>query len=187
MVQKIRAKPRLTPADWVYAGIDLLVEGGIAAVRIDRLASSLGVTRGSFYHHFKDREALLHEMLDYWVQKWTYSIFEEITLLDLGPATTLITLIKMVRGRNAAQYEATFRAWALHDPMAKEVVRRADEERLSFIRKLFQALGFKGLDAENRARLFLYYEMSEPAMFAEQTPEMEAALIGERHRLLTVR
>lgn len=180
-----RAKPRLTPADWVNAGIDLLVEGGVAAVSIDRIAKDLGVTRGSFYHHFKDRETLLTEMLEYWVQKWTYRIFEEITLLDLDPATTLITLIKMIRGKNAALYEATFRAWALHDPIAREVVCRVDNERLSVVRELFNALGFKGLDAENRARLFLYYEMSEPTMFAEQTPEKETALIKKRHQLLT--
>jgi hypothetical protein len=47
------------------------------------------------------------------------------------------------------------------------------------------ALGFEGLDAENRARLFLYYEISEPSMFAAQSAKLADQLIRERHALLT--
>jgi len=44
---------------------------------------------------------------------------------------------------------------------------------------------FEGLEAENRARLFLNYEMAAPAMFASLTPELDEQLIVERHRFLT--
>ena len=74
-----------------------------------------------------------------------------------------------------------------HDEKARDYVARADEIRLEYIRSLFAAHGFQGLDAENRARLYLYYEMGEPAVFAEQSAETEDALIRRRIDLLTRR
>jgi AcrR family transcriptional regulator len=49
---------QLDAAAWVEAALDALAEGGVDAVRVDPLAKRLGVTRGSFYWHFKDRAAL---------------------------------------------------------------------------------------------------------------------------------
>ena len=185
MQQQSKPNPRLTQLDWVNAGIEMLADEGIGAVKIERLASMLGVTRGSFYHHFRDREELLRKMLDHWAQRWTYSIRDEISVLDLEPATALLALMKAIRSKKAASFDAPFRAWALHDPLALEIIKRVDEERLGFIGQWFEALGFEDLDAENRARLFLYYEMSEPMMFAEQSAEIEQQLVVKRHRFLT--
>ena len=75
----------------------------------------------------------------------------------------------------------------MHDPVAREVVSQVDEARLGFIRSQFEAIGFEGLEAENRARLFLYYEAAAPAMFFNKTKEQDEALLVERHLLLTTR
>jgi hypothetical protein len=57
--------------------------------------------------------------------------------------------------------------------MVREIVKETDKIRLDFIRKQFEKIGFKGLDLENRSRLFLYYSMTEPAFF-EPTDEKAA-------------
>ena len=185
MSKNRRPKPRLTRQDWIDAAIQLLVEAGIGAVSVDRLAADLGITRGSFYHHFSDREDLLRSMLDHWAERWTYAVREQIAALGLDPSTTLLVLMKMIRSERASDYDAPFRAWALHDPLARETVRKVDEVRMAFIQSQFEALGFTGPDAENRARLYLYYEMAAPAMFAGPSPEREEQLLVERHRFLT--
>jgi hypothetical protein len=97
----------------------------------------------------------------------------------------LIALIRIIRSNRAAEYDAPFRAWALHDPLAREVLLQVDEVRLETIKTQFEGLGFTDLDAENRARLFLYYEIAAPALFAELSPEQEEKLLVERHRFLT--
>ncbi len=51
---------------WIQEGLQALAAGGPDAVRIDPLAKALGVTRGGFYWHFENREALLEEVLDTW-------------------------------------------------------------------------------------------------------------------------
>lgn len=151
---------------------------------IEQLASQLGVTRGSFYHHFSDREELLRAMLDYWAQRWTYEIRDRLGALGLDPGTTLLVLMRTVRSEGV-EFDAPFRAWALHDPLAQAVVEQVDQVRLDFIRSQFEHLGFNGRDLENRARLCLYYEVASPAIFARLSTEESDELIFERHRLLT--
>jgi AcrR family transcriptional regulator len=175
----------LTRQDWLDAAIELLSQEGIGAVRIEALAKRLRVTRGSFYHHFPAREDLLRSMLHCWAQRWTFEVRDQVAALGLEPGMTLFALIKVIRNIHAADNDAPFRAWALHDSMARAVVQKVDEVRFTTIHQLFEGLGFRGLDAENRARLLLYYEVAAPAMFAGPSPEQDEELLKERYRFLT--
>jgi len=180
-----QSKHRTTRTEWVDSALNLLTKSGIGSVSIERLAKMLGVTRGSFYHHFPNREALLLAVLEEWAQRWTYTVRDQVADLGLDPATTLLALMNTIRKQKAADYDAPIRAWALHDPLAREVVASVDEARLGYARSQFEALGFSGLVAENRARLFLYYEMASASIFLSTPPEVEAQLLVERHRFLT--
>ena len=160
-----RSSARLSRSDWLEAALELVTNDGINAVTVDALASILGITRGSFYHHFKDKADLSREMLDYWQRKWTTELRDDVAALGLDGIQSLIALGNLIRHRRAAGYDVAVRAWAVHDDMAKEIVKQTDKIRLDFIRSLFEKIGFEGLDLENRSRLFLYYAMAEPAFF----------------------
>ena len=105
--------------------------------------------------------------------------------LGLDPKSTLLALINTIRRREAAHYDAAFRAWAFNDPLAAEHVRKADAIRLAYIKSVFELLGFEGLELESRARMFLYYEAFEPMMFDPPNRADEKALIAHRLALLT--
>ena len=62
------ASPRaqLDRGNWIESAIDVLARDGLGGLRIEVLAKRCGVTKGSFYWHFKDRQDLLTAMLDYW-------------------------------------------------------------------------------------------------------------------------
>ena len=160
-----KPKPRLSRSSWLEVALELLQNDGINAVTVDALAIQLGITRGSFYHHFKDRNDLSKEMLDYWKEKWTVEIRNDIASLGLDGLQSLTALLNLIHHRKSANYDAAIRAWAIHDEPAREIVGEADKIRLDFIRSQFEKIGFKGLDLENRSRLFLYYAMTEPAFF----------------------
>jgi hypothetical protein len=112
-------------------------------------------------------------------------IAEQVAALQLDPGTTLLALSRAIRHSKAAQYDVAFRNWALHDDQAMAMVRRTDEIRLGFIRAQFARAGYTGHDLENRARLFYYYELADPMVFADQSEKLEDALVEVRHRLLT--
>ena len=63
---------------WTDAALEALAGGGIAAVRVEPLAKTLGVTKGSFYWHFADRRALLDAMLARWADGRVAAIRERL-------------------------------------------------------------------------------------------------------------
>ena len=64
---------QLSRKDWLDEALRALETEGIGGVRILRLATRLGVTRGSFYWHFENRDELLHALLEHWVELSTQS------------------------------------------------------------------------------------------------------------------
>jgi len=72
------AKVRTPRGAWVHAALQALAAGGPDAVRVEALAVSLGVSKGGFYWHFADRQALLEEMLDTWEKTGTEDIIARV-------------------------------------------------------------------------------------------------------------
>lgn len=79
-------------ADWIKAALKLLVAEGESAVRITRLSEALGVTRGSFYWHFKDRADLLDALLETWERRNTLAIVTAVEEASDLAAAVLSTL-----------------------------------------------------------------------------------------------
>src|SRR3954453_2213833 len=64
-------EPTLTVADWAEAALQLIAEAGLQALTVETLAERLGVTKGSFYWHFKGRSDLRATALGRWEQRAT--------------------------------------------------------------------------------------------------------------------
>ena len=71
--------------------------------------------------------------------------------------------------------------------MAAEVVQGADKRRIEWLRAMFRDLGFKGTEAEMRARLFVYYQLAEPSVLWRESKSKRREIMRLRHRLLTSR
>jgi AcrR family transcriptional regulator len=152
-------RPTLTPENWIEAATQVLVDQGIDHVRVDVLATQLGVTRGSFYWHFRDREDLLRRVLQAWRTRATDALTRRLTVAQGDPQAQLRDVISLPhRGRaavQAARIELAIRAWARRDSMAREALDEADASRIDYHRQIFEALGFS--PAEARLRAFTLY------------------------------
>ena len=159
------ARTSLTPDDWIERATTLLVDHGIDAVRVDVLAKLLGVTRGSFYWHFKDRDDLLKSVLNAWRDAATEQIIERFEKKNADPRSLIKELISLpFRGRSAeraARIELAIRAWARRDPMARQAVDEVDARRISYHAQCFSALGFPIAEARARAFAMYAYEVAE--------------------------
>lgn len=47
----------------IAAALEVIESRGVNALRLDELAASVGVTKGSLYWHFKDRDDLIRAAL----------------------------------------------------------------------------------------------------------------------------
>ncbi len=155
----------LTPGAWIEAASEVLVDQGIDHVRIDVLAGQLGVTRGSFYWHFRSREDLLRGVLQAWRERATEQLTRRLESASNDPQEQLRDVISLpFRGRaaaRAARIELAIRAWARRDQMAQMAVDEADASRIGHHAQLFSALGFGLNEARMRAFLLYSYEVAE--------------------------
>lgn len=177
---------RLEAADWANAALDELATVGIEGVRIELLAKRLGVTKGSFYWHFRDRDALLAALLDQWRRRATLSIIERIERSGERPQARLSALLRLPfsgpRSERGADVELAIRLWGRRDPRALAALSEVDELRLRYIGNLFLEIGFTPDQARARAALaYAFMRVGTTLLGAEDEAilaESEAALTG---------
>ncbi len=143
---------RLAKTDWVEAGLAAVAEAGVEAVQIERLARRLGVTKGSFYWHFANRDALLSEVLAAWRVVATNAIVAEVEAAG-GDARAKLETLFAITARLEGRLELAVRRWAAADPRAREALAAIDKRRLSYLERLFGEIGFSRLEARARGRL----------------------------------
>jgi AcrR family transcriptional regulator len=169
----------LTPDDWAGAALVAIAQGGVDAVAVETVAAELGATKGSFYWHFKNRDALIQAALDLWEQRGTEAVIEEFER-EPDPAIRLKKIL-------AAGFEvgptdrAEIALLANPDhPAAVRAVRRVAERRITYIAEQLEKLGWAPPDALDRAVL-MYYVYVGHLQMAHVTPQVISDGAGRRH------
>ena len=175
----------VSKAEWLEAGLQALSKGGVAALTVEGLAKSLGIAKAGFYWHFKNRDDLLRQLLDYWTHEITEVITSNPELLALKPKSRFIRAAEIILDFDLTRYEIPIRQWGLQDEGAARAVKKANRLRLDFARNALSELGFKDEDLEIRAMLFVCYHSWESPMFREISRKRRRELIAKRIELLT--
>jgi len=166
---------RLDANAWIDAALDILTSADIDSVGIEPLAKLLGVTKGSFYWHFKDRAALLQAMLRKWQQRATLEVIERVEHSHKPPLERVRQLIDLPysspKARQAALVERAIRSWGLRDEMAAAALTEVDEQRLKYLAALFKGAGCKDEEARARAYLVYAFNFAESLIYANENAE----------------
>lgn len=137
-----------------HEGLRVLAEQGAPGLRAERLAARLGVTKGSFYHHFDGMVGYQRELLAHFEQEMTARYIDAVEAAGLGdPRSKLEMLMDLVLANDEAPIEVAVRAWATQDRAVEAVQRRTDATRVDYLRGLFRDLGYDGPRAMETARL----------------------------------
>jgi len=175
----------VSKAEWLEAGLQALSERGVAGLTIEGLAKSLGIAKAGFYWHFKNRDDLLRQLLDYWTHELTEVITSNPEIHALKPKNRLVRTAEMILDYELTRYEIAIRQWALQDAGAARAVKKVNRLRLDFVRKAFSELGFRGEDLERRTMLFVCYHSMESTMFREISRKQRRDQIAKRIEILT--
>jgi AcrR family transcriptional regulator len=144
----------LTPRSrWIEEGLRVLAAGGPDAVRVEALAQALGVTKGGFYGHFAGRNALLSEMLDTWERTATDEVLERVERQGGDVRARLRRAGALTFSRELLPIDLAIRDWARRDQAVAERLRRVDNRRMDYLRRLFGALCPDQDEAEARSTL----------------------------------
>lgn len=172
---------RLSADSWAAAALDALMSGGVPAVAVEPLAVRLGATKGSFYWHFSNRDALLSAALELWEKQYNESIEAADRLGD--PARRLAFLFADVMSGGTA--EVNLLAAADH-PLVGPVVRRVAARRTDYLIDLFRQMGYTLGEARRRGLLAHQVYIGYIEM-ARRLPELlPSGVSSERHYVETV-
>jgi AcrR family transcriptional regulator len=173
------APPTRTPrATWIDAGLRALAAGGPDAVRIEPLATSLGVTRGSFYGQFEDRRALLEAMLDSWEQAATDEVLEHVERRGGNPRAKIVRAGALTFSEHLLPIELAIRDWSRRDPGAAERLRRVDNRRMEYLRSLFKTFCTDEAEVEARSVLAFSLAIGHHFMAADHGARSRAAALA---------
>ena len=169
----------LTPDDWAGAALAAIARGGVDAVAVETVAAELGATKGSFYWHFKNRDALIQAALDKWEQRRTEAAIEEFEQ-EPDPAERLRKILKAgFQFGRADRAEIALLANPDH-PAAIRAVRRVAERRITYIAEQIEKLGWEPADALDRAAI-MYYVYVGYMQMAHVTPRVISDSARQRH------
>jgi len=145
---KPRAGARQTRAldrrAWLEAATDAIAEGGFGEARILALAKRLGVTRGSFYWHFRDHDEFIRALLERWRDEELRAL--AAWRLDTGDANAdlrgavHLLLTDMAHDGKALRVELAVQDFARRDPLAASISVDVNRARMRQGRAMVEAL-----------------------------------------------
>ena len=145
---------------WLDAALQALASGGIDQVRVESLAKKIGVTKGSFYWHFKDREQFLDELLNFWAEQSTQVVIANPNYPTDSKARVRAVAADIVR-HDLGKLDPHIRSWTQYDKRRARVVAKIDKVRFEFLRDLFLAAGFSIIGSDLRAQSLYRYVLGE--------------------------
>jgi AcrR family transcriptional regulator len=178
------ANPKLGRQDWVQAALETLMDKGIEAVKVDALAKSLKITRGSFYWHFKNLDDLLAAMIQEWQAVNTNEVMQQVETTGGTPSDRLLHLLE-IAAKDDDRLEKAMRIWAIHDTRAMGSIERVDRQRLEYLQHLFLQIGCAQTDAELRAQIVYAVKLGWVVIAPPRTQSERLAEIRLVHKILT--
>lgn len=170
-----------TREDWIRCAMQILVEEGAGQVKILSLAKRMGCSRSNFYWFFKDREALLADLLAHWQGLNTAAIQERagraadrisqgvLNIFDCWANPTLFD----------PKLDFAIREWARRSDAVKAEISQADRLRLDAIAGLFTRFGASATEAEVRARTLYFMQIGYYALDINETLADRTALLRD--------
>jgi len=150
------------PHDYFDAGMTLLAGGGVGAVTIARLCAELGVTKGSFYHHFRGVDDFKSQLLAHWAADGERQVLQAAASVP-DPVARLDALRELGVALHH-EAEVAIRTWSRTDAEAWAVRERVDAARERTVAAAYEEVGVPHEAAELLGRLAV------------------AVLVGAQHR-----
>ena len=176
---------RLSRDQWLSQALDVLASQGAGKLNIENLSSALGVSRGSFYWHFKDRHDFIISLLDFWHERYTEPVPEMMETAGFRGKEKLAHFLDTIISEDLTRFDLPIRSWAMQDAEVAQLLLRTDQFRLDYTRQIFSELGFEDIKADTRARACIaMLTMMGHMPQSEQTLRLELDAADAHARML---
>lgn len=142
---------RVSRTAYLEEALEILADLGSDGLTVPELCARLGVTKGSFYHHFASTGELITALLEFWADARSQRLIAASSAEPDAAARVELLLDIAVGLPHAA--EAALRAWGRSNPEVREAVARVDGGRERHLRESMELAGIPARAAALRARM----------------------------------
>jgi len=140
----------MSKEDWEETALQAIAAHGLETLSIPEMARSLGVTKGSFYWHFRSLNELIGTALHRW-RALDQATLDEISRIA-NARERLIALFRQAMEKTEAH--ALYIALSMSTiPEAAAIVHSISDRRLEFLVDSYRELGFTRGNARQQALL----------------------------------
>lgn len=181
MIKAASSRQRGSRDLWLNAAYELLITGGIDAVKVMPLAKSLNLTRTGFYWYFQDLAELHGAMIQRWASRNTEHLVARCETDAANICEALFNLMDCWLDPRLfdARLDLAIRNWARVAPMLQAQVSEADTRRIDAVTDLFRRFDFSDEQAQVRGMTVIYTQIGYISM--EITEDHEERLRRVRH------
>jgi AcrR family transcriptional regulator len=137
-------------ATWERAALEAIREGGVAAVSVEPLARKLGVTKGSFYWHFRTRSALLKAALERWERRMDRFLAQ---LEEIGDPRRRLAEMFHNASKHAHESLYTTLSSSSHHPGVRGTIHRVSRKQRQVVVRALRQMGMSAGQARLRSSL----------------------------------
>lgn len=178
-------KKRFSKTTWLEKSLEILSKEGEKKLTVEHLVKEMGVTRGSFYWHFKSRADYIQCLSEYWAEEYSAKAMRLANSEKPDAKERLLFLFQHLTEFDIARYDAAVLSWSQHEPIAKQCVQRALDARIEFLRTIFSAMGFTGAELEMRIQTTFTFHTMELNGYNHLSKADRMRLVASRHKMLT--
>ncbi|MFI9503907.1 TetR/AcrR family transcriptional regulator [Nocardia sp. NPDC052566] len=128
----------VTKEQYFDTALEVLAELGFKGLNIGVLCRRLGVTSGSFYHHFGSWQGFVDALLEHWENRQV-RILRTLNFNQGNPDDDIRAMSDLAAGLHHAA-EAAIRAWAANDESVNVAVKRVDDSRRRTVHKAIKGV-----------------------------------------------
>ncbi|MEM7735268.1 MAG: TetR/AcrR family transcriptional regulator [Deinococcota bacterium] len=169
---------RLSKEQWLDHGLHQLAQHGFTALKADTLAKSLGVSRGSFYWHFKDLGAFHKAVLEHWYRVTVEVIVDSIEEQEVTPCAKLERLIRIAVGSERS-LERAVRAWSFYEATVQTTLAEVDAKRLEYVTALLNDIGVDSARTHAKARVIYCGYLGQVVLSDDLSQPQQTNIIDE--------
>jgi len=171
-------KDRLTKEEWLEHSLLTLAEQGFTALKADKLAKTLGVSRGSFYWHFKDLKDFHTQVLETWKAVMVDATIAELEGAELDAGGRLEQLVTIaVTGDPSLSLAA--RAWGFNSADVLPYIEEVDKVCLNYVISLLEGMGFSKDVAKVKGRIIYAGYVGHTMLGVTITKKQEKLLVAD--------
>ena len=166
---------RLTRQDWIDSGLRTLATDGASALKVGAMAEAMGVSRGSFYWHFKDFADFRARLLSSWRDRTVDQVIREFEDDPSGPRRLQRLVKRAFFGKRGL--DRAIRIWATEEEAVAAMVAAVDASRVAYMAELLIAAGVDATQAQPRAAFIYWAYLGQAIVMDKATASIDEAAL----------